>query len=71
LPQKSQTLSDQLRISGSAGITLTAAGKFTLSWSHYVFLTGIKEDAERNFYEIEATSQVESNTLMNGQVLVA
>jgi predicted nuclease of restriction endonuclease-like (RecB) superfamily len=29
---------------------------FTLSWSHYVFLIGIKE-AERNFYEIEATQQ--------------
>jgi predicted nuclease of restriction endonuclease-like (RecB) superfamily len=29
---------------------------FTLSWSHYVFLMGLKE-AERNFYEIEATQQ--------------
>ena len=30
---------------------------FTLSWSHYVFLLGIKNTDERNFYEIEATSQ--------------
>jgi predicted nuclease of restriction endonuclease-like (RecB) superfamily len=29
---------------------------FSLSWSHYVFLLGLKE-AERNFYEIEATQQ--------------
>lgn len=29
---------------------------FTLSWSHYVFLMGIKNADERNFYEIEATS---------------
>ena len=29
---------------------------FTLSWSHYVFLMGLKE-AERSFYEIEATQQ--------------
>jgi predicted nuclease of restriction endonuclease-like (RecB) superfamily len=30
---------------------------FTLSWSHYVFLLGIKKHDERSFYEIEATSQ--------------
>lgn len=30
---------------------------FTLSWSHYVFLLGIKNPAERDFYEIEASSQ--------------
>jgi predicted nuclease of restriction endonuclease-like (RecB) superfamily len=29
---------------------------FSLSWSHYVFLIGLKE-AERSFYEIEATQQ--------------
>jgi hypothetical protein len=28
---------------------------FTLSWSHYVFLLGIKNADERSFYEIEAT----------------
>lgn len=31
--------------------------KFTLSWSHYVFLLGVKDLNERSFYEIEATSQ--------------
>jgi predicted nuclease of restriction endonuclease-like (RecB) superfamily len=31
--------------------------RFTLSWSHYVFLVGIKDVAERRFYELEATSQ--------------
>ena len=30
---------------------------FSLSWSHYVFLLGIKNPDERCFYEIEATSQ--------------
>lgn len=30
---------------------------FTLSWSHYVFLIGIKHNDERRFYEIEATEQ--------------
>jgi predicted nuclease of restriction endonuclease-like (RecB) superfamily len=29
---------------------------FSLSWSHYVFLIGLKEE-ERNFYEIEASQQ--------------
>ena len=28
-----------------------------LSWSHYVFLLGIKDVGERNFYEIEAAQQ--------------
>lgn len=28
---------------------------FTLSWSHYVFLTGITDPTERSFYEVEAT----------------
>jgi len=30
---------------------------FSLSWSHYVFLLGIKKADERSFYEIEAASQ--------------
>jgi len=30
---------------------------FTLSWSHYVFLLGIKNPDERSFYEIEAGQQ--------------
>ncbi len=30
---------------------------FTLSWSHYVELISVKNQDERNFYEIEATSE--------------
>ncbi|MBC2694871.1 MAG: DUF1016 domain-containing protein [Desulfobacteraceae bacterium] len=30
--------------------------QFTLSWSQYVFLIGIKNIEERRFYEIEATA---------------
>lgn len=30
---------------------------FTLSWTHYLFLLGIKNPKERDFYEIEATAQ--------------
>jgi predicted nuclease of restriction endonuclease-like (RecB) superfamily len=30
---------------------------FTLSWTHYVFLLGVKDPNERSFYEIEATEQ--------------
>ena len=29
---------------------------FTLGWSHYLILCKIKDEAERNFYEIEATN---------------
>lgn len=28
---------------------------FTLSWSHYVYLMGIKDEAARSFYEVEST----------------
>ena len=31
--------------------------KWTLSWSHYLFLLGIKDPDERAFYEIEATNE--------------
>lgn len=34
-----------------------ASSPFCLSWSHYVFLIGIRNSDERSFYEIEATSQ--------------
>ena len=30
---------------------------FTLSWSHYVFLMRIEKEAERQFYEIEASNE--------------
>lgn len=32
----------------------TASHQFTLSWSHYIFLTRISNPSERGFYEIEA-----------------
>ncbi len=46
-----QTLSGQ-----SSDVGITAQPSFSLSWSHYVFLIGLKE-AERSFYEIEAAQQ--------------
>lgn len=33
------------------------AKPFSLSWTHYVFLLGISNEAERSFYEIEAADQ--------------
>ena len=35
----------------------TISEKFTLSWSHYVFLMSIGNKSERSFYEIEAAQQ--------------
>lgn len=62
-----QTASGQLPVSGKAAgpehfqIVQTLSGQssrpFSLSWSHYVFLLGIKNADERSFYEIEATGQ--------------
>lgn len=59
LKHKMQTVSAQ-----SQGMlkSQTVSGKFdrlplTLSWSHYVFLMGLKDENERNFYEIEAGEQ--------------
>jgi len=71
-PQKSQTVSGQLAIPQSAtgqsrpsqiGQTVSdqlgsaPRRPFTLSWSHYVFLLGVKNPDERSFYEIEANQQ--------------
>lgn len=60
----SQTASDLFETSkgriGQAASDLLAAPEkrpFSLSWSHYVFLLGIKKTDERDFYEIEAASQ--------------
>jgi len=49
-PAKSQKESGKFR-------TLDSKRPFSLSWSHYVFLMGIKNPSERSFYEIEAESQ--------------
>ena len=66
--QIAQTLSGRfpgLEKSTNSSIAQTASGQsaspgaelpFTLSWSHYVFLLGLK-DEERRFYEIEAAQQ--------------
>ena len=65
---RSRTLSGELpashnrpssdRLSGQSleNPALNRSPPSTLSWSHYVFLIGLKE-AERSFYEIEATQQ--------------
>jgi predicted nuclease of restriction endonuclease-like (RecB) superfamily len=66
--QIAQTLSGRfpgLEKGSPSAIAQTASGQsdllaaelpFTLSWSHYVFLLGLK-DEERRFYEIEAAQQ--------------
>ena len=63
-PQIAQTASGQFPAFAIAqtvsGQSQDASGQsqppFSLSWSHYVFLIGLKEE-ERNFYEIEAAQQ--------------
>jgi predicted nuclease of restriction endonuclease-like (RecB) superfamily len=72
IPSKSQSLTGQFdappksqSLTGQLAILPTPAGKsgtppprpFTLSWTHYVFLLGIKNAAERSFYEIETGQQ--------------
>ena len=43
--------------SGQSETHQSTPRSFTLSWSHYVFLLGVKNPDERSFYEIEASSQ--------------
>lgn len=40
---------------------------FTLSWSHYIILMGVKNEPERRFYEIEATQNRWSVRELNRQ----
>ncbi|WP_165074436.1 YhcG family protein [Methanogenium sp. MK-MG] len=59
-PAISQTASGKLGnetyCSSAIAQTVSAqSSHFTLSWSHYVFLMGIKSRDERQFYEIEST----------------
>ena len=59
---KGQTVSDLSQASGIAyqmpqKPSAQCTSPFRLSWSHYVFLMGIKDAGERNFYEIEAAEQ--------------
>lgn len=49
-------------------ISETTSRKFTLSWSHYLRLSRISSSEERNFYEIEATSNNWSLREMNRQI---
>jgi predicted nuclease of restriction endonuclease-like (RecB) superfamily len=42
-------------VTGESGNS--ALRPFTLSWTHYVFLLGVKDPNERSFYEIEANEQ--------------
>ena len=60
-----QTASGQFAVpaqaNGRPSMIQTASGSsprpFSLSWSHYVFLVGVKSADERSFYEIEAADQ--------------
>jgi predicted nuclease of restriction endonuclease-like (RecB) superfamily len=71
-PPIGQTVTDQFNpssksqlVTGQLAIFQTLTGilgppplrPFTLSWSHYVFLLGVKDPNERSFYEIEASEQ--------------
>jgi hypothetical protein len=49
-----QTTSDQLPTQSKIEIARIISPKFTLSWSHYVFLMAVDNTEERHFYEIEA-----------------
>jgi predicted nuclease of restriction endonuclease-like (RecB) superfamily len=52
-----QTLTEQSGPkSARASTTASRTTPFTLSWSQYVELLGIKDPDERNFYEIESTN---------------
>jgi len=46
-----------IRQSMTDELAFAAARPFTLGWSHYVFLLGVKNPDERSFYEIEASGQ--------------
>ena len=53
-PQSTKTQTASGELATAQGIP---SRPFSLSWSHYVFLLGVKNPDERSFYEIEATSQ--------------
>ena len=55
-----QPMADDLQIfQSSIGKSAPALARrpFALSWTHYLFLLGIKNPDERSFYEIEAAAQ--------------
>jgi predicted nuclease of restriction endonuclease-like (RecB) superfamily len=55
--KKSQTPSDLLRKHTGERDISEFSNSLILGWSHYVFLLGVKDLAERRFYEIEAARQ--------------
>ena len=56
-PGKSQSLIGQFGIAQSPTAQSSPPRPFTLSWTHYVFLLGVKNPDERSFYEIESAAQ--------------
>lgn len=52
--EKSQTLSRKLDVTQ---IVQVLSAQLPLSWSHYLFLMGISNTAERRFYEIESANE--------------
>ena len=56
-PEKSQSLAGKFPSLQKSQSPTGQSSPFSLSWTHYVFLLGIKDSAERSFYEIEATNQ--------------
>jgi predicted nuclease of restriction endonuclease-like (RecB) superfamily len=57
LPAKAQTVSGQSPVDRKSETASRISPVFPLSWSHYVFLMGIDDENERQFYEIESASQ--------------
>lgn len=49
-----QTVSEELSI---AHVAQTLSAQFPLSWSHYLFLMGVSNPDERQFYEIESAHE--------------
>jgi len=56
-PKNLQSLTAKSSSPRKARTGSPSPGPFTLSWTHYIFLLGIKNPNERRFYEIEATSE--------------
>jgi predicted nuclease of restriction endonuclease-like (RecB) superfamily len=56
-PPKTQTPSGESLPTPVGQTVPTRSRPWTLSWSHYLFLMGIKDPDERAFYEIEATNE--------------
>ena len=54
-PEKQQMASGEL-VPARISETVSRKSPFTLSWSHYVELLGIKDPDERSFYEIESAN---------------